>query len=144
MKKIIWFILLGLLLLVGCGKATFTALYKSCSVVGQQIVCPDGTEYSLPTQPINGIDGADGIDGIDGINGTVVTVYDPCGDYTHSNDPNSAQSYDEVLMILDTGEVIAWFQNVGFVVLQPGVAYVTTDQQRCAFSVTTEGVINEL
>lgn len=68
---------------------------------------------------------------IDSING-VAEIVDPCGD---------GRGFDEVLLVMDSGAIIAWYKNLGLVVLDDGY-YRTTDKQRCRFQIE-DGEINE-
>ena len=121
---------------VACGRrASFTSAGGTCTVSDNKIVCPDGSSLELPApEPgkdgrdgSDGQDGEDGADGKDGLNGTIVTIVDPCGD-----DPGHV---DEVVMVFSDGTILAWYLNIGFSVLEPGVVYRTTDHQKCKFTV---------
>lgn len=81
-----------------------------------------------------GTDGTDGADGRDGTSGTIVEVIDPCGD---------GPGPDEILIVLDTGVVLAWYQHLGLTQLVAGTLYMTTDEQGCLFSVDSEGNVDE-
>lgn len=85
----------------------------------------------------NGQDGSNGTNGQDGAPGqsvgmTLVSVIDPCGD--------SAGVYDEVLLQLSDGRILASFsdnaagQNTRFSIIGAG-SYVTTDGSSCHFSI---------
>ena len=113
----------------------------SCSLTGDQVICPDGQIIDMPKDGVDGRDGApgldgnDGVDGADGINGrdgTQIELVDPCGD---------GPGVDEVVMIFGDGTVLAWYQNIGFSVLQEGVSYRTTDPQNCKFSILNGQVV---
>lgn len=56
----------------------------------------------------------------------IIEVIDPCG-------PNP-DGPDEVLFRLSSGEIVAWYKNLGLSVLGDG-NYITTDNQRCYFSI---------
>lgn len=75
---------------------------------------------------VNGVDGQNGIDGQDGEDAKyfVTEVVDPCG---------ASSGPDEILLVTNAG-IMAWYKNVGLVLLEDG-NYVTTDSQRCRFSV---------
>lgn len=125
------FITLALLTLAlfatGCGRASYYS-NKGCHVTetpnGAVIECDDGSSAVV----YNGEDGTDGVDGEDGIDGTnpILATLDPCGD-----DPGHV---DEILLVIDGG-VIAWYKNKGLTLLAPNVNYVTTDHQKCQFSI---------
>jgi hypothetical protein len=76
----------------------------------------------------------DGTDGLDGEDSLIVDIVDPCGD---------GQGPDEVIMVMADGSFIAWYKNLGFSVLEENKAYVTTDKQKCKFSVSN-GEVTEL
>lgn len=139
-KVVVLLTMLGLL--TACGEATFESVKHTCTVTSTDIVCPDGSTMPLPQDGVNGapgvdgIDGRDGIDGIDGQDGapgTLIDIIDPCGD-----DPNNP---DEVLLRFDNNLFLAWYKNLGFSVLQPGVIYVTTDKQKCKFEIVGNAVV---
>lgn len=87
-----------------------------------------GALIECPTTSVLLRDGKDGED-------AVVEILDPCGE------PATNKPMNEILLRLATGEVVAWYQNVGFVTLVPGVQYVTTDPQQCRFKVTEDGEV---
>jgi hypothetical protein len=128
------------ILLLACGRAEFTStqLQQQCATVENggrvSVSCPNGLNYSF-TAPTNGINGVDGVNGVDGMDTQDITVFDPCGD-----DPSSV---DEILLIFPDKSVLAWYKNVGLVVLTPGVTYQTTDNQRCIFKVDSDGNVND-
>jgi hypothetical protein len=67
----------------------------------------------------------------------VVSFLDPCGD--------APGIYDEVLMVTNTGKVIAYFENGTkrhLAILTPNTGYQTTDAQACNFSVSATGTLN--
>lgn len=134
--------LLTLFLLVACGDAEFAmptnqALQCTTDEFNGRIyvACPNGVSYSFsaPMPGLNGLDGADGINGQDGLNAQAIKVIDPCGDFVNT--------VDEVLLIFPDNTVIAWYINVGMVVLTPNVQYQTTDAQQCKFKVTKNGEV---
>jgi hypothetical protein len=131
---------------------------SSCSVQqaanGAVVLCTDGTSaiISNGTNGLNGTDGQDGVDGTNGQNGTnghdglpgmdgrngvdaVVEIIDPCGD-------NPGQ-FDEVLLRLSTGELLAYFESGSnrFLSLIGNGSYSTTDSQHCHFTVNN-GVVH--
>lgn len=119
------------MVLVACGHR-HTNVYQnvngsSCSTTqvpeGALIECTDGTSALI----------TNGQNGVDGIN-SIVNVVDPCGDGTGP---------DEVLLVLDNGQVVAWYQSLGLSVLQPNQRYITTDHQRCEFQVDVNGNVTE-
>lgn len=125
-------VLIALLGLTACGNSSFEAVKaQTCTVSNGLISCPDGTSEAIPV-PKDGLDGRDGIDGIDGVdgidgrNGTEFKIVDPCGD---------GPGADEVILILDDGRVLAWYQSIGFSLLNENTAYQTTDSQKCKFTV---------
>ena len=134
MKTILFVV--GLLVLVACGHRHVNVYQNingsSCSTSqtpeGAKVECTDGTSAVIT----NGLDGLNGSDGVDGTNGTnsIVNIIDPCGD---GNGP------DEILLVLDNGQVVAWYSNLGLTVLQPNELYQTTDTQRCKFRVDMNG-----
>lgn len=132
------------IILIGCGNASFEPVNYQCTISNDVIMCPDGTVAQLPVNGIDGRDGAPGIDGVDGqdgVDGSIVEVIDPCGDYIHNGNPDSAQSHDEVVLRFADGTILAWFKNVGFTVLREGVQYQTTDNQKCNFSIVSGEVM---
>jgi len=61
---------------------------------------------------------------------TTVSLVDPCDDYQGH--------YDEVLMRIEDGRLVAYFESGGqrhLTVLLPNVQYQTTDDQKCKFSI---------
>lgn len=126
MKYLIPF--LAFLSLTACAKTKYYAP-SSCTVIqetnGATINCPDGSNTFL-TNGTNGSNGADGLD-------SIVQIIDPCGD---------ASGHDEILLILSTGEVLAYFEsgsNRFLSVLENG-NYRTTDAQQCNFTVSNGSV----
>jgi hypothetical protein len=93
---------------------------KSCTVTeepdGALISCEDGTSTFIA----NGPQGAPGTNAI-------IEVIDPCG-------PNP-DGPDEILLVLSTGQIVAWYWKVGLVALSDG-DWATTDGQHCQFTVT--------
>lgn len=148
--KIVLLILMSLFLtlavfLSGCGQPFYTEHRETlnCSVEKTDdvtiIECPDGTVAEIDdgengSDGINGVDGLDGlngIDGVDGMDGTTFTLVDPCGD---------GPGHDELLIKLNDNTYLAWYYNLGFVILNEYTNYVTTDSQRCSFHIE-EGVL---
>lgn len=103
----------------------------SCTVIqndfGAAINCDDGTSAVV----LNGLTGAAGPQGTSGTN-AIYEIIDPCGD-----DPNHV---DEVLLRLNSGDLIAWYRDVGLFNFDAG-SWVTTDHQRCNFTVTSNGEV---
>lgn len=59
-----------------------------------------------------------------------VSLIDPCDDYPGY--------YDEVLMRIEDGRLVAFFEDNGrryLTILIPNVAYQTTDKQKCVFKI---------
>jgi len=83
----------------------------------------DATEIEKTIVIYDGQDGENGTDGADA-EYFIEKVVDPCGD---------GKGVDEILLVTMDG-VLAWYKNVGLVVLEDG-NYVTTDKQRCKFSI---------
>lgn len=154
MKKVV--IMLSLLGLAACGRAKFEPVNYQCKIEGNLIMCPDGSQAELPKDGIdgkdgkdgsdgaNGQDGQDGIDGADGQNGqdgkdgldgSIVNVIDPCGDK-----PNAV---DEIILQLENDVFLAWFKDVGLVVLNQNTMYQTTDSQKCLFSIINNQVVSQ-
>lgn len=135
-----------LIMLGGCGSAKFESLNYQCRIQGDLIVCPDGSTAMLPedgqdgadgtdgNDGINGIDGVNGLPGIDGAPGFVTGVVEPCPDIT--------MPHPEVLLTLVNGQVMAWYLDRGFVILQEGVNYQTTDGKSCIFTILNGEVIS--
>lgn len=101
----------------------------------------DSNEINRSEVVCEGANGQDGVDGEDGQDApsnpwTVSSVVDPCGD-----DPGQV---DEVLLFYENGEILAWYKNVGLVLLSPGGSYVTTDKQECRFKIDLDGNYSEL
>lgn len=119
---------------------------SSCSVTenmigGAIISCTDGTSAVV----LDGQDGASGRDGLDGKDGkdgmdasllpfSIVGFVDPCG-------PQS--TYDEILIQLTNGQVVAHFSsgNRQFLTsIGPGT-YITTDGTGCIFTIQNDMTI---
>lgn len=70
----------------------------------------------------------------------IVEYYDPC---------NNGPGFDEVLMRTRSGKYIAYFEETGsskrfLTILQPGSNYVTSDTQKCYFTLNSDGqIVNE-
>lgn len=76
------------------------------------------------------------VEGLDGET-RVTKLIDPCGDA-----PNI---YDEVMMVMNNGKVVAYFEDGSdrhLSVLVPDAAYETTDGSHCRFSVNAMGQLN--
>lgn len=74
-------------------------------------------------------------DGIAGVPGPVsptaiAAIIDPCGPH---NGP------DEILLQMQDGRFIAWYLDLGLVVLERGIVYRTTDDQECRFWISPAG-----
>lgn len=128
---------------------------SSCSVQsavnGAVIFCTDGSS-SLITNGQDGVDGApgatgptgssgqdghDGLPGLDGRNGVdaITEIIDPCG--------NNPGQFDEILLRLGTGELLAYFEsgnNRFLSLISPG-HYSTTDSSHCSFTVHSNGSV---
>ena len=59
------------------------------------------------------------------MNINISSIIDPCG-----NSPG----LDEILLVLEDNSVLAWYKHLGFALLANG-SYVTTDRQKCRFTV---------
>ena len=121
--------------LAGCGEVGFGVKKEvlACSVEdtaeGALITCADGSS----TVVNDGTNGDDGLDGIDGLDGSApFKIVDPCGD---------GPGADEVVLVFESGEILAWYKNLGLSELQEGLTYVTTDQQKCKFKVLAGEVV---
>ena len=81
-----------------------------------------------------GIDGAKGEPGIDG-KSFIVKIIDPCGD--------SPKELDEVILQIDTGEFLAYFESSGarHLAILPDGDYITTDNSQCPFTVKEGEII---
>lgn len=66
---------------------------------------------------------------------TIVGFIDPCGD---------GSGYDEVILLTSAGDLVAYFETGGsrFLTLLRQGTFVTTDQQRCRFTVSPDGVVS--
>jgi len=99
---------------------------------GTLISCTDGSESFIPA-PKDGTDGADGQDGEQGPQGeqgtpgedAILEIIDPCGD--------AVGKPDEILLVLNDGQILAWYKDIGLSILICGQTYVTTDSQKCKF-----------
>lgn len=110
-------------------KKTIILVLMSLSIIG----C-GGVEYKERIEPIKGEDGQNGIDGRDGKDGesSIINIVDPCGD---------GPGPDEVLLVMQDGSVLVWYQNIGFSILLEDAIYRTTDQQACEFKIVNSEVI---
>jgi hypothetical protein len=93
----------------------------------------DGQDGQDGSDGQNGQDGADGQDGLD----FVQRVIDPCGQ-------QSTQGFDEVLLVLQSGDILAHFDNGDdqfLTILKRKQSYVTSDGTGCHFSVTKDGEV---
>lgn len=140
MKKLLLTSMIAAFFLVGCGEMRQQLGLKgpagapgkdgtSCSV--EEV--SGGAIVSCPNKSVFIEDGADGIDGKD----AVAELIDPCGD---------GPGFDEVLLRLSTGELIAYFESGEgerhLSVIGPG-AYSTTDEQSCRFDVLSDGTVED-
>lgn len=67
---------------------------------------------------------------------TAFSIIDPCGD--------SPGIYDEILLRLEDGSTIAYFEHQGgryLTELIPGIRYTTTDKTHCSFEINPYGEI---
>lgn len=131
----------ALLALTSCGgdETRFVTNDPGCVVEkvpeGTRVTCGDDSviiedgENGDPGTP--GEDGSDGVPGDDGKDGDdgIVSIIDPCGD-----DPGNQ---DEILIVTTDGDILAWYKDLGLVILEPG-NYVTTDDQACNFTVGSD------
>lgn len=60
----------------------------------------------------------------------IVALIDPCGDHSGP---------DEILLQMQDGRFVAWYLDLGLVVLSRGVVYRTTDDQECRFWISPSG-----
>lgn len=142
MKKLMNFstiFTLTLSILSSCGKKTTEYVNgSSCSVtpVLASQEYPNGGAVIVCGQQMVVVENGD--TGPTGAN-SVLEVIDPCG--------NTSNIYDEVILRLSTGQLLASFsdnsngKNTRFVILTQG-NYVTTDGSNCHFSVDANGNLN--
>lgn len=145
MKKNI--LIIAIIIMFGCSNETSRVIIEkpengkdgtSCSVTqttnGALINCADGSSVFVE----NGRDGEKGDTGDQGAPGqnaqgqTITEVIDPCGD---------TGGFDELLLRLSSGELVAWLKDVGLVGLNDDQKYVTTDTQQCHFDVVGGDVV---
>lgn len=121
---------------------------KGCTVAkvegGSQLSCDDGTEVFIADglDGSDGLSGQNGLNGVDGVDGTagedgtdgIVEIIDPCGD--------DVGRPDEILIKTSSGELLAWYQDLGLTILEEGT-YRTTDSQRCRFTVNADLTITD-
>lgn len=111
-------ITLGLLGLIGCAT-TDENVYLGCSIVpedgGQLIICYDQTLF-IPS------------------NDYISALVDPCGD---------GPGPDEIIIVFNNGTHLAWYRNLGIIILDPNVIYETTDAQKCKFIIENGKIIDE-
>lgn len=79
-----------------------------------------------------GATGPQGLPGVDGED-AIIEVIDPCGD--------KPGHVDEVLFRLSNGDIAAWYEDVGLVILEKNVKYKTTDEQECKFKINNAGAV---
>lgn len=85
-----------------------------------------------PGESIVGPQGPQGLPGVDGKD-AIIEVIDPCGD--------KPGHVDEVLFRLSNGDIAAWYEDVGLVILEKNVKYKTTDKQECKFKISNAGAV---
>ena len=94
---------------------------KPCTVASidgrTTIECPDGSAVTFPTSHM------------------FKRVINPCGD---------GPGVDEIIFEFEDGGFVAWYYNVGLVLLDCGQSYVTTDSQRCVFKLSDDCVYLEV
>jgi hypothetical protein len=109
---------------------------ESCTVTetieGAIIEC-NGSQVTIYNGE-DGEDGKDGIDGVDGVDGNnaSIEIIDPCG--------TNPDIYNEILIKFDETTYIAYFQSGNkrhLAQIKPGT-YVTTDAEKCRFTITED------
>lgn len=129
------------------GSVSYVTNGQSCTITqaanGALITCGDDSVLVLNgTNGMNGNNGVNGTDGVDGVDASpsayaVSRIIDPCG---------SESSYDEVLLQLGNGDIIASLSdnasgnNTRFSLIGPG-SYVTTDGTSCHFTVNSDKTV---
>ncbi len=90
------------------------------------------------TNGTNGATGATGMQGPAGIDpNAIVAVFSPC--------PTNTSAYREVLLILNTGQIVSSFSDdfagdsTRFTLLPDG-SYIDTDNSGCNFTVSTDSI----
>ena len=109
-------LLLLIMFIFGCSKSENQYIINECiidRVDGGQVVTCGADQIVIPDQM------------------PITAIVDPCGD---------GPGVDEVVLILEGNMAIAWYKNVGMVVLEPYVHYTTTDRQKCKFQITDLGL----
>lgn len=107
---------------------------SSCSVTENTqtitVSCTDGTlaTWNKPKDGAKGDKGDTGAQGPAG-SGTILETINPCG--------TNKKDVDEILIRLSDNKIVAWYKNVGLVILGPG-AYETTDHDKCKFTVNED------
>lgn len=156
MKNLIVLIVLGFL--VSCSNGNSNTSPLTCSIEGDQIVCPDGSKFDIPKSGKDGksctvseVSGGAKVtcgfntvtidNGEDAIQSpyAITEVIDPCGD-----DPGK---FDEVILKLYDNSYVAYFEDGGkrfLSVLEHGKSYQTTDSQNCKFKITVSGEFQEI
>jgi len=156
MKKML---LIMSMMLIGCARAGFQPLDYQCKIVDDAIVCPDGSSMPLPKNGIDGIDGSDGLDGsdgkdgIDGVNGNdgadgVDGIDGIDGVDGNNGVPGFVSGYARIcqssdtgnvlLLVLSTGDVMAWSNGLGFVILEENVVHKI---KSCKFMIVDGAVV---
>lgn len=118
-----------------CQDGTYANIYNGSDgtyciveevIDGALVTCGDSTAVIY-----NGTNGTDGED-FDLSTQEVISFIDPCGD--------KLNSYDEVIIETFDGSLIAYFEDGGkrfLTLLSPG-DYITTDEQKCKFTITED------
>lgn len=133
------------LFLAGCG-AHYHARVQGCVTKqvegGVEIRCGNQTTFVADGaqgeagESIVGPQGPQGNPGIDGTNGldAVIEIVDPCGD---------GAGFDEILLVLSSGEIVAYFESGGnrFLTVLVNGNYRTTDAQACNFTILNGQVL---
>ena len=144
MKKML---LIMSMMLIGCARAGFQPLDYQCKIVDDTIICPDGSSMPLPKDGIDGIDGSDGLDGKDGVDG--VNGNDGADGVDGNNGvPGFVSGYARIcqssdtgnvlLLVLSTGDVMAWSNGLGFVILEENVVHKI---KSCKFMIVDGAVV---
>ncbi len=116
---------------VTCGEKTAFIANGNNGSSCEAIPHPDGALIVCGDSSVVVKNGEDGVD-------AVVDVVDPCGQET---------DYDEVVLVLQSGDIIAYFENGGkrfLTSLDYNKTYQTTDGTKCKFKVTSEGEVIDL
>ena len=132
-------ILIALIGLTACGKPNHTTEYvtvtdtKALNELNDKINALNAalllTQADLSTLESR-------IEALENAGMAVDEVIDPCGD--------QANTYDEVLLKLSSGQIVAFFEgsnNKRFLTVLVDGQYVTTDNQACRFDVVNGEVV---